>query len=245
VAIPQLRSVTINSPRITSWRAPGNSTATLVVDAAILSLTGLATTATTATTNAQTWMRRVEFLVTVAATTAVAGFRATAALWGLGNGAGYGGFDFLCDWGPATGVATTTMRGFCGMANSVAAPTDVEPSTQTNMIGMGWDAADANIQIMFAGAGAATKVDLGSSFPVPTVDRTKAYRLKLRADANGTTVRYEVRDLASGGATVSGTISANLPANTVLLAPRGWVSVGGTSSVVGIAFGRCDIQSDM
>lgn len=35
-----------------------------------------------------------------------------------------------------------------GFDAAVTAPTDVQPSTILNIIGMGWDAADANIQIM-------------------------------------------------------------------------------------------------
>ena len=30
-----------------------------------------------------------------------------------------------------------------------------------------------------------------------------------------------------------GSVNTNLPANNVWLAPRGWISVGGTSSVIG------------
>jgi hypothetical protein len=36
-------------------------------------------------------------------------------------------------------------------------------------------------------------------------------------------------------AQASGTITTNLPAVTTLLSPRVWCSVGGTSSVIGVA----------
>ena len=129
-------------------------------------------------------------------------------------------------WGPATGVATTTNRAFCGLTNSTAAPTDVEPSTILNQVGMGWDAADTNIQMM---------VDLGASFPVPTTDRTAVYKLELFSP-KGTTqsVQWRVTNLVSG-AVAQGTATTDLPAATALLAPRVWMSVGGTSSVIGVA----------
>ena len=100
---------------------------------------------------------------------------------------------------------------------------------------MGWDAADTNIQMMHNDAtGTCTKIDLGAAFPVPTTDRTALYELALYSP-KGTTqsVGYQVTDLVSG-ATFSGTITTDMPAATALLAPRGWMSVGGTSSVIGL-----------
>ena len=130
------------------------------------------------------------------------------------------------------------------MANTTTAPPDVEPSTITNIVGMGWDAADTNIQIMHRGTGAVTKIDLGSNFPVPTADRTKAYDLALFSPPGTTqSVSYEVTDLATGNK-ATGTITTNLPTTTTLLAPRGWMSVGGTSSVIGISLMGLYIETD-
>jgi hypothetical protein len=82
-------------------------------------------------------------------------------------------------------------------------------------------------------SGTATKIDLGASFPRPTVDQTSLYELSLFSP-KGTTqsVDWLVTDPVSG-ATASGTITTDLPATTTLLAPRGYMSVGGTSSVIG------------
>lgn len=163
-----------------------------------ITATGTNTLANVATTNLHNWKRRTEYLVTVAATTAVAGFRSTAGNYGIGNAAGTGGFNFICEFGPATGVATTTHRLFVGMGPT-AAPTDVEPSSILNIIGVGYDAADANFQIMHNdGTGTATKVNLGASFPVPTVDRTEVYRLQLFAEPNASLVTYIFENLTTG-----------------------------------------------
>lgn len=230
--------------KVSRWAAAGNGTVIVADGNAALTATGAATGANVATTNRHTWMKRLEYLVTTAATTAVAGFRAPALQWGRGNTSGSGGFHFVCQWGPATGVANTTHRCFVGMQSSTAAPTDVEPSTLTNMFGFGWNAADTNIQFMNNDAsGAATKTDLGSSFPVPTVDRTKVYDIALFCAPNGTEIFYEINDLATG-AQNTGSVTTDIPANTLLLAPRGWVSVGGASSVVGIALMNLYIETD-
>lgn len=232
--------------KIAHWSPFGNATTMSAVGANTLTATGTATTHSVAVTNHYTMARKVEYLVTAAANNAVAGWRQTLVQWAIGHAtlADLGGFHYVCRWGPATGVATATTRAFVGMGNATAAPTDVEPSTITHIVGMGWDAADTNIQIMHRGAGAITKIDLGASFPVPTADRTKVYELEMFSPP-GTTqaVYYQVKDVATG-AEVSGLIVTNLPPTTTLLCPRGWMSVGGTSSVIGIALINLYIESD-
>lgn len=214
--------------------ANGNST-TLSAFGLAITGTGTATAKNVATTGLNASMRGLDYLVTTAATTAVAGFRGAANQFWRGNAAGLGGFFYINRWAPATGVATASHRAFDGLGSSTAAPTDVEPSSQTNIIGMGWDAADANVQLMVNGTGTATKIDLGASFPVPTANYTNVYELSLFCPANGGTVYYEVRELVSGAVAI-GSVSANLPAATTLLNPRGYCSAGGTSSVIGFTF---------
>lgn len=232
--------------RVASWQAAGNSTTITATGAAALSAIGTATAANVANTNVHTVMRRLEYLVTVAATTAVAGYRYTGPLWNRGGLSGYQGFHYVCQWGPATGVTTATNRGFNGLRNLTAAPTDVEPSSLVNLIGMGWDAADTNIQMMHNDAsGTATKIDLGASFPVPSADRTKAYELVMFASpADTSQVQYRVTDLGTLEV-ASGSITTDLPTTATFLAPQGWMSVGGTSSVIGIALGQLYIETDI
>ncbi|MBL9051708.1 MAG: hypothetical protein JNK19_16470, partial [Tabrizicola sp.] len=226
--------------------AAGNGGADSLVGMAFGS-TGTATTANVATTNLHTLIRRREYLVTTAATTAVVGFRGAAQQWLLGGPAsGQGGFHMVSRWGPATGVATATTRAFFGMRGSAAAPTDVNPSTLTNICGMGWDNGDANIQFIHNdGAGTATKINLGAAFPRPNVDRTAVYEIALFAPP-GTTqqLNYEVTDLVSG-AVATGTVTTDLPSTTTLLTPWSQYSVGGTSSVIGMMVSNCYVESDI
>jgi len=197
---------------------------------------GNATAFTVTTTSLVTRMPRLEYLITVASTSAIAGYRQTQPFVTCGGAAaGEGGFVFVTRWGPATGVATTTNRGWCGLRAATGVPTDVQPSTNVSCVGMGWDAADTNIQMMHNdAAGTCTKIDLGASFAVPTTDRSVIYELALYSP-KGTTqsVEYRVTNLVSG-AVASGTINTDLPTTTTLLAASNWMSVGGTSSVIGI-----------
>lgn len=236
--------VDLGDAPMTSWTPDGTSTTVTAIGAGALSATGALTgTAAIATTNAYTAARLVEHLVTVAATTAVAGWRYAANKWFMGNVANRGGFKVICRFGPATGVATTTNRCFVGMSANTAAATDVEPNTLINMIGAGWGAADANIQIYRNdGTGVATAIDLGANFPVPTADRTKVYELRLSVPANSTTITYVFTDIDNPAQAVTGTLTTDIPAANTLLSPRGQMSVGGTSSVIGIALGILAIQ---
>lgn len=215
----------------------------------VLTATGTAAVASWASTSLHTKLPRSNYQVTVAATTAVAGWRYASVRFTIGNNNstdGAGGFHYVCMWGPSTGVSTTTNRAFVGMANTTGAPTDVEPSSITNIVGMGWDAADTNIQIMHRGTGAVTKIDLGASFPVPTANNTEVYELSMFSPANTTTqtVGYRVQNMATGDI-AEGTITTNLPTTTTALAPRGWMSVGGTSSVIGIALMKLYVETDL
>ena len=215
---------------------------TTAADAGVpLTNTGTFAAAAIATTNFFTMKRRLLCQVTVAATTAVAGVRGSQNAVRIGRTAGApGGFSSRIVWGPSTGVSTATTRAFCGF-RATAAPTDVNPSSLLNLVGMGWDSGDTNVQMMTNdGAGTATKTDLGASFPRPNTDNTTVYELQLYSP-NSTTqsVNWRVIRYDTTGKTIAaeatGTITTDLPANTVLMAPHVWMSVGGTSSVIGVA----------
>jgi hypothetical protein len=221
----------------------GNSATPTYLSTALTAV-GTATAKNWASTNLYTSMRGVDYLVTVAATTAVAGFRSAAAQFWFGNAAGLGGFFYLCRWGPATGTSVANHRAFCGMRNVVTAPTDVNPSTYLNMFGMGWDLGDTAIQFMQnAGSGTATRTSLGASFPVPTVNNTSVYELAMFCATNTTTVYYEVTNLTTG-ATATGSVNTNLPATTTAFSPMAYHSVGGTSSVVGLTLFSLYVETD-
>lgn len=216
-----------------SWACANGNSTTLGQMGLAITGTGTATAKNVGTTNLNASMRGLDYLVTTGATNAVAGFRGAANQFWRGNAAGLGGFLISERWAPATGVATATHRGWAGLGSSTSAPTDVEPSSQINIIGMGWDAADANVQMMTNdGTGTATKIDLGATFPVPTANYTNVYEQTLFCPQNGGTVYYEVRELSTGASAI-GSLATDLPANTTLLNTRGYCSVGGTNSVVG------------
>lgn len=223
---------------------PTNTTSGTATWGIQVAATGTVTAPGKSTSSKFLFSNRWETLVSTPATNNVAGFRASVQTHGFGNSAGIGGFYFNGVAGPATGVSTTTSRFFWGMTQSVVAPTDVNPSTQVSVFGIGYDDTDANLQFMHNdGSGTCTKIDLGSNFAVPTSDRTSFWRLIAYAKANTQEVFYKVVDMVDGD-TYVGSVNTNLPQKTDIFGPRGYTSVGGTSSVTGFAVQQLEIFCD-
>ena len=227
---------------VTAWLANNGTTSLTTIAGSTPTTTGTATNGNVALTSKIQSISAVEFLQTTAATTNVASFRYTAAQWVRGNSTG-GGFFFYLRCGVATGASNTSNRFFIGMRAATAAPTDVNPSTQVNCIGFGWDDADTNCQIFTNdGTGTATKTDMGASWAVPTTDRGTLYDVFIWAPRNASAVSIMVMEIGAG-TTYSSSFSADIPAQTTYLAPTAYASVGGVSSVIGIRFGGCYLES--
>lgn len=217
------------------WWLPTHGAAALTTNGAGLTTAGTATAATFSASAFATSLIRVDYLVTVASTSAVAGVRLATSNWSYirGSAAKIGGFYGVIRWGPATGVSNSTTRAIAGMCGH-GALADTEPSTLLNICGMGWDAADTNVQVMHNdGSGTATKIDLGASWPVPTTDRTAVYEIHIYAPPNSSSVYYTVIDLVND-LEASGVITTNIPGTTTAMNPHAQFSVGGTNSVIGI-----------
>lgn len=136
-------------------------------------------------------------------------------LW-RGNAAGLGGFVTTIRAGVVGAGGSTNSRYFFGWrdaATQISGGTD--PSSLLDLFGIGCDAADSNFQVMHNdGTGAATKVDLGSDFPCRTANTF--YEIIFHAPPNGSSIGYWIRRRDSA-ATASGTLSTNLPTNTVFM----------------------------
>ncbi len=230
--------------------SPINGATTLSADGDnVLSFTGTATAAsltgqtTASAANLHLGSQRLDLLVTTAATTAVAGFRQSSNNFFVSSAAGMGGFFMVCRFSPATGGTNSTRRLFVGVSNSTAAPTDVQPSSLTNMLGVGYDAADTNWQLFNSGTAAAAKTSTGIARP--STDRPGIYECSIFVPPGSLNATVQFADLFAG-TTFSSTFTAGTgtPANGTLLSARGYHSVGGTSSVVGFTLFGLYIETD-
>lgn len=108
-------------------------------------------------------------------------------------------------------------RHFCGLSVSpsilpISSTTTLE--SQGNIIGIGSDASDVNLQLFHNDAtGTATKIDLGASFPANksgAVTNQESYRLELFNEFGSPEVKYRVTKLSNDLQT-TGSISGNIP----------------------------------
>lgn len=226
------------------WAQPyGNGTAMDSIGITF-SITGTATAANVGTANLHAAMKRVNYHVATASATAVAGVRVAALQYFRGNPGGkLGGFHFVCRFGPSIGnAANTTRRGFCGFTSLTTAPTDANPSGLPNVLGVGCDNTDSTYHIIYkTGTATATKVNTG--IVKSAVDNTEVYELVMFCPPGGTSVHFEFTNLTTN-VVFKHTATTSLPAATQLLAPSAYYSVGGTSSVIGLAFMRMYIETD-
>ena len=157
----------------------------------------------------------------------------------------YGGFYYVIKFGIGDTVASP--RTFVGLASSTAAPTNVEPSTLTNVIGVGQGAADTNLKLYYGGSAAQTAIDLGANFPTNT-SVTDWYELTLFAPpTSNNTVYYQVVRLNTGNVTsgtLTGTAGTVLPANTTALAIRNWRTNNATAAAVTLHIGSIYVETD-
>jgi len=198
-----------------------NNSTTIQLDGGVILSTSASTLAQTVSgssfVNKQV---RLRFYASVVSGGRYTGTRGTALLWYI-----HGGFRFVCDFNVSDTAFSANCQQFYGMAGQT---TDLAyggvsgtlVSTLTNIIGVGSEVGDANLQIFHNDAtGAATKVDLGAAFPANRTagaEMTTVYSIILFNEPGSTTVNYRVVNNETG-AIATGVISTDLPLSTQAL----------------------------
>lgn len=228
---------------------PGNANTVQLLGMNV-SATGTATSANVGTGNIHQAMRRLEYAVTTASATAVAGVRSTALQYHIGaHASNYGGFTFIARFGPSRGAASNATRRFwVGMTSQTGAPTDTDPSSwAVNGIGVGCDTADTTWHIMHRnGSGVMVKSPIFFA-PKAVADNTAMYEVAIFVAPMGATrmVGIQFTDLTTGNNLAEFfATDDNMPSLTQLLTWQMWTSVGGTSSVVGLSVASVYMETD-
>jgi len=202
--------------------------------------TGTANNPTPATTNLFTSTRRATFSTGTTAGTVASHRQSTLQVW-RGNAAGRGGFFYTIRFGTDTLAAGN--RAFVGLADSVAAPTNVDPTTNVTpgKLGMAINANTGNWNFVTNITGTApTVTNLGASFPVNTTD---LYELILYSAPNGSSIGWRVTNISTGAQT-SGSVNANMPASTTFLSPLFWITNNATAAAAILDFSGWYLESD-
>ena len=192
-----------------------NSTTEVTSGGVTMSTTASAIARSVSSTNFATKQIRKGFYGTVVSAGRYTGIRGTALLWFMG-----GGFKYVCDVyisDTAFGSGCRQFYGLAGQTTDLGYSDTILVSSLTNIIGVGSDALDANLQIFHNDAtGTATKVDLGINFPANRTagaELTTIYSIQLYNDSASTSVKYSVTNKETG-AIATGTIATNLPLHT-------------------------------
>jgi hypothetical protein len=169
------------------------------------------------------------------ASNAVAGIRQSLNTIHRGQYAG-GGFEVIA----RTTLKSTTNNGinkrfFMGLnGNTNAAPTDVNPSSKTNILGIGWDATDTNIQIFYNdGSGTATKVNTG--IDIPDEGEEDVFYVRLFCTPGGSSIKITAGRVELNSY-YSTTVSSDIPAISTLMYFDCYASAGGSSDDAGVHF---------
>jgi hypothetical protein len=233
----------LGANKVALWMPPGGSTAVPgLFGMAALTGTGTATSRTVATTNLLQRMTRLGY-VSAAGAGSLAGAREAVAKYTVGAGAGLGGFFLRHRFGVSDAATVAGARMFVGLSAATGAPTNVEPSTLVNSIGVAQLSTSGNLHIVWNGATATNAaIDLGAAFPANTLS-ADAYELVLFAPSGGGVVSYQVTRLNTGD-TASGSLTVNLPLSTVLLCHQLWRTNNATALAVGLDICGLYIETD-
>lgn len=193
---------------------------------------GTATLVSASNSTYYTSRKRLKY-VSAASANSAGGMAPTGGFF-RGDSAGRGGWEVWMTGGIET--YQSGCRFWMGVAANVVVNGSSDPSALFDLVGLGKDAADTNMQMMVNdGSGAATKVDTG--FPANT-GGADWYGLHMFCGPNAGTIYYGVYRLSSG-TIFTGTFATNLPTGATNVKPTWGINTGAGSVAVAIAIGGC------
>jgi hypothetical protein len=215
--------------KVSLWTAQGNSTTVSVINFGNTAA-GTATARTVATTSFFNSLRRLGYVSGAGAGSSAGTRHALAQFW-RGDSAGRGGFLYVARFGISQ--TQTGYRWFVGLWATTTAIGNVNPSTLTNLVGVGMDTGDTTIQVMFNdGAGTATKVNTGFARPTAV---TEVYEVRIFCAPNGSTVYFSIENLdPASPALFETSTAADVPSTTTLLSPQIWINNSAVAAAVAI-----------
>lgn len=223
----------LGAKKVVWWQPQPNSNTTTIMGMAAFAYSGSATARAPAATGVVAGSRRLG-VVSANPAGSIAGARHGVLTWWRGDAAGRGGFHMVWRWNISDAVLVTDARMFVGIIGTASAPSDVEPSTLTNLIGVGCNGGDTTMQLYAADGSARSRTDLGANFPVNTTN-TDIYELHLYCPPNASGVGYTLIRIGtpySTSSTITG--ATNLPSSTTLLTGQAWRTNNTTAAACAI-----------
>ena len=226
--------------KIAYWNPSGNATTVpgifgLTAPTAV----GTATARNVAVTNILTRMKRLGYVSSATAGSLTSQYIPNAQFT-TGNGTVLGGYTYICRFGISDAATVSGARMFVGMSSTIAAPTNVEPSTLLNSAGVAQLSTDST-QLYFVHGGSATQatIPLGSAnFPI---NNSNAYEIAIFSPTTLVSNYYwQVTNILTG-VNVNGFVSGSteIIVNTTLTTHRAWRTNNATA--LAVAFDMCSI----
>ena len=213
------------------YRAQHNSTTVLAENIATGTLQGTATAVAVSTTSILTKKTRLKIGVSTPAASGICGYRSTSAFNIVGMG-----WKMAVAFGVSDTAFNSGARQFYGMTATTASlgiSSTVTVESLLNIIGIGSDAADTNLQVFHNdGTGTATKIDLGANFPANRTSGAAAtdfFVFEMYNPFDSMNVYYKVTSLENN-VTVEGTITTNLPSDTTPITIQACRTSGASSN---------------
>ena len=201
--------------------------------------------ALTATGSTLSGSARHSLIATAAVVNASANVFSAQTLAWRGNASKLGGF-YLCSRVLFELTVEFEQVAFCGLYASIASIGNAIPSHLFNMIGVGADALDTNLQLMYNdGSGTATKVDLGSNF---SCDARPIVQIELFCAPNASQIAYRVMNLSDTSLSpATGVATSNLPSTSSFLAYHCHVNTGSSifATATRLRHYRAYLESDV
>ena len=213
------------------WMPPGGATTVPgVFGMSALTTVGTATTRTITVSNVLTRMTRLGF-VSAATAGQLAGGREAFGKFTVGAGGGLGGFFIRYRFGVSDAATVAGARMFVGLSATTTAPTNVEPTSLLNCVGVAQLSSSTNLQLVYANGAVKPVIDLGSNFPANST--ADAYELVLFAPITGG-VYYQVTRLNTPYMTQGFLPSTDTPLASTLLCHQLWRCNNATALAVGL-----------
>lgn len=233
------------SNKVGRWNPSGNSATPPAVDGiAAPTILGTATVRNVAVTNMATRARRMGY-VSAATAAAFAGNYNAGGQYTIGATAGLGGFYYVCRFVSSDAAAVSGARMFVGL-RAPAVPTNVEPDTLVNTLGVAALSTSANLQLVSGGSAAQAAIDLGVNFPANGLS-TDLYELALFAPPNTQEVYWQVTRLNTGhiaSGVLNGVVGVAIPAAATPLGHMAWRCNNAQLLAVGLDVVSLYIETD-
>jgi len=180
-------------------------------------------------------------IVSSAAAGSLSGLRISTLFLSVGV-LGKGGFFLSTEFMFSDTSNVAGARAFIGLTTTTAAPTNVEPSTLLNVIGVASLSTSANLVIV-SGNGTAPNsvIDLGIGFPANALSQN-LYKVCFNSDPVEGGVHYYVKRIGTGNVAEGYIPSGSIPGQGVGLTFSSWRTNNSTATAVGLDVGVTYIE---